>query len=97
MISSSALLFLMLALPFTDSECDDGLACFQRSGNEAIPGCVGGSYGSDYCYRLPTDASAQNPSPSEKTLALIQNSGISRYSLGECEGGKDLRTTEPEW
>jgi hypothetical protein len=33
-----------------DSDCQEGLKCFQRSGYTPVPGCSGdGSYGSDYC------------------------------------------------
>lgn len=35
----------------TDSDCLPGLTCFQRAGNEAVPGCSGsGSATYDFCY-----------------------------------------------
>ena len=34
-----------------DSDCADGLMCFERAGSEAVPGCDGpGTDGKDYCY-----------------------------------------------
>jgi len=40
----------------TDDECGDGLACYQRTDDNFIPGCVGvGSTGKDYCFRVQTD------------------------------------------
>jgi len=37
-----------------DSDCEDGLVCFQRDGRESVPGCSGGSRvrsRTDYCVR----------------------------------------------
>jgi len=36
----------------TDNDCADGLVCFQRNSNQAIPGCIGGEQNpltTDYC------------------------------------------------
>lgn len=34
-----------------DSDCAEGLLCFQRWGTEEVPGCEGlGENGKDYCY-----------------------------------------------
>lgn len=34
----------------SDSDCREGLKCFQRYNRESVPGCVGlGVYGADYC------------------------------------------------
>ena len=42
----------------SDSDCDPGLSCFQRSGNTAVPGCTGGGGGDrsdvDYCVGNPS-------------------------------------------
>ena len=42
-----------------DSDCKSGLTCFQRDGNEAVPGCSGnGKSGWDYCVAVkPLDSS----------------------------------------
>jgi hypothetical protein len=38
-----------------DSDCSEGLICFQRSFREPVPGCQGdGTYGADFCSREPT-------------------------------------------
>lgn len=43
---------------FSDSDCESGLVCFQRSGVEPIPNCVTGGVGDisdvNYCYEQPT-------------------------------------------
>jgi len=43
----------------SDRECGVGLTCFQRDGNEAVPGCSGsGKSGWDYCVAIkPLDSS----------------------------------------
>ena len=51
----------------SDSDCADGLTCFQRDANEEVPGCVGGledSSSADYCIapEVPTEA-APTPTP----------------------------------
>ena len=34
-----------------DADCAGNLECFQRNGDEEVPGCVGsGQTGWDYCY-----------------------------------------------
>lgn len=41
-----------------DDDCDYGLFCYQRSNNDAVPGCAGGSSDrsdTDYCAPLPPD------------------------------------------
>jgi len=46
-----------------DSDCQDGLVCMQRVGNEVIPGCQGNARsGIDFCIRLPSN---------QPTLSLI--------------------------
>ena len=54
-----------------DSDCFGDLKCFQRNGNEKVPGCSGtGTKGWDYCYdptqaptQAPTEAPTQAPTP----------------------------------
>lgn len=42
---------------YTDSDCHEGLACFQRNGRKKVPGCKGrGGFGWDYCFRPEPDA-----------------------------------------
>ena len=43
-----------------DSECADGLACFQRDDYEMVPGCSGkGERKTDYCYDPTLDESIE--------------------------------------
>merc|ERR1711918_176888 len=39
----------------TDKDCQTGLKCFQRNGNQRVPGCLKGGIGDmmahDYCYK----------------------------------------------
>mmetsp|Transcript_9057 Transcript_9057/g.18200 ORF Transcript_9057/g.18200 Transcript_9057/m.18200 type:complete len:840 (+) Transcript_9057:96-2615(+) len=45
-----------------DGDCSGDLKCFQRNGDEAVPGCKGvGESGTDYCYR---DSTVTTPPPS---------------------------------
>jgi hypothetical protein len=47
-----------------DDECQEGLVCMQRSGNEAVPGCDGaGETGTDYCVAAPTPSPTFTRSP----------------------------------
>lgn len=61
MCSDNAYSFLLCfaltrrVLSFTDcnddNDCDFGLRCFERDGEEEVPGCFGvGEWGEDYCY-----------------------------------------------
>jgi len=69
-----------------DDECQDGLICMQRSGDEPVPGCSGGTTGWDYCY---------NPIiPPDNTLPVLTDAGNDRkppeaFPLGNCEGDCD--------
>ena len=57
-----------------DSDCSSGLTCFQRDGDEPIPGCFGsGKKGSDYCVAV-------------KPLDSSRNGGT---GYGMCEGDCD--------
>merc|ERR1719362_124752 len=45
-----------------DSECKEGLACFQRDATTAVPGCSGqGKSGWDYCYKPVLNDVGVNP------------------------------------
>jgi hypothetical protein len=52
-----------------DSECEQGLSCFQRDGTEDVPGCVGiDNSRTDYCYD-PKDDQAVTPGPTPRPIA----------------------------
>lgn len=75
LIHSLTHLFLLFR---SDSDCDEGLACFQRNKKMKIPGCSGrGTKGLDYCSR---------PTADEKRI-----SGTPSYALGKCQDGKDMK------
>jgi len=58
-----------------DSECQPGLACFQREGTTPVPGCSGaGKSGYDYCYLPELNDDGENPG---------------RSDLGKCTGDCD--------
>jgi hypothetical protein len=47
----------------SDDDCLDGLKCFQRDGNEEVPGCVGDQeafYGKDFCYNPNSNGGEYN-------------------------------------
>jgi hypothetical protein len=54
----------------SDSECQPGLVCMQRSGDEAVPGCIGTrTFGEDYCYNPNWDSpSPPGPPPAPTSL-----------------------------
>jgi len=65
-----------------DSECTDGLRCFQRSGTEDVVGCTGADFNSgyDFCAYRPTD----------NTLFLVDNNlSETDQRMGLCEGDCD--------
>lgn len=65
----------------SDSDCDWGLTCFQRDGEESIEGCTGaGSDGWDYCYTPPAG-----------TLVLVGNNNdpAEAFPLQACQGDCD--------
>ena len=65
----------------TDNDCATGLKCFQRSGNEKVPGCEGTALNNyDYCI------------PKERFLKDISVNGRSNPKLGLCEGDCDRDT-----
>ena len=74
----------------SDAECEPGLVCMQRSGDEAVPGCIGTrTFGEDYCYNPNWDAPSPAPGPPP---TYAPNSFGATYVPGElsqpCDGGK---------
>eukprot|EP00985_Skeletonema_marinoi_P019741 scaffold11430_cov165-Skeletonema_marinoi.AAC.1 len=65
-----------------DSQCEGSLVCFQRSGNEAVPGCTGtATSGADFCAVRAT----------QNTVWLKGDNGSpsANFPLGLCEGDCD--------
>jgi len=80
-----------------DSECQDGLVCFQRSGFTPVPGCSSkGAVHADYCYD-PNAAPAQTSPPISPPVAanaletVMGENGdvVGTQSLGVCQGDCD--------
>ena len=76
----------------SDSDCDPGLSCFQRSGNTAVPGCTRGGGGDrsdvDYCVGDPTsnvDAAADGGELADVAGDLDDADAL----LGRCEADCD--------
>ncbi len=73
-----------------DSDCADGLECFQRSGAEIVPGCSGAGgkrdvYAKDICYK-----------PKVSEVELVGNpcndffdSGFCEVCTGDCDRDSD--------
>jgi len=63
-----------------DDECAEGLICFQRGANDAVPGCLGGEADAmmtDYCILDPTGAGyteLTTPSPSSARVTTPPSS-----------------------
>jgi hypothetical protein len=63
----------------SDSDCEYGLACFQREDMAIVDGCNGtGVDGKDYCYIPP---------PGTLILMGDDMAPIRNFPLGVCEGG----------
>jgi len=61
----------------TDSECQEGFACFQRDGLTSVPGCSGqGSKDADYCYAPELNDFGKDP----------------KQNLGQCAGDCDANS-----
>eukprot|EP00934_Nitzschia_sp_Nitz4_P005076 Nitzschia sp. Nitz4//NODE_293_length_29386_cov_71.949235//2837//4960//NITZ4_additional_000031-RA//-1//CDS//3329531815//5066//frame0 len=88
----------------TDTDCADGLVCFQRGRYEAVPGCDGGEemYSrSDFCIIDPNLSSAPSTQPSSSPTAsptitlpsLVTYDGVNppddALPLGMCTGDCD--------
>ena len=71
-----------------DDDCAEGLQCFDRDNNEAVPGCAGlGKYGKDYCYADPALVVADD----------IPNATISfEFNLSATENTPAENETTPE-
>merc|ERR1712144_102252 len=53
-----------------DSDCGEGLKCFQREDNEDIPGCIGDPVSKwDYCITMPPTKKPTTPPTSKPTNA----------------------------
>jgi len=59
-----------------DSECDEGLVCQSRDGNETIPDCEGfAREGSDYCRYPDSEAPSTSPPPSSSPSVSLKPIG----------------------
>jgi Bacterial protein of unknown function (DUF839) len=57
-----------------NSDCSQGLLCFQRSALEPVPGCLGeGAYGKDYCYSAYPISAAPTTFPTTIPPQLTQS------------------------
>jgi hypothetical protein len=87
-----------------DSECKSGLKCFQRTKNQAVPGCTGDKpewSGFDFCYKPPVPTPVKPvptpvkpvptpvKPPTPGTLKLVGNDGGPGFPLNACEGDCD--------
>jgi predicted ThiF/HesA family dinucleotide-utilizing enzyme len=66
----------------SDDECFGDLACFERNGTEAVPGCAGtGTFAQDYCYKTTGTG----------VFAYVgdEDVPIRAFPLGNCEGDCD--------
>jgi len=76
----------------SDSDCQGTLKCFQRSGLQPVPGCIGlGVPGRDHCYDPNYVANGSPPDSDLKELIILGDDGIPAevYPLGMCEGECD--------
>mmetsp|Transcript_28491 Transcript_28491/g.61191 ORF Transcript_28491/g.61191 Transcript_28491/m.61191 type:complete len:845 (+) Transcript_28491:175-2709(+) len=69
-----------------DTDCQGSLTCFQRSGNEPVPGCSGtGTSGKDYCYA----GAACDGDCLEDFADESENCNGNVPTLGKCQGDCD--------
>jgi glycoprotein endo-alpha-1,2-mannosidase len=71
----------------TDDECAEGLSCFKRDPNTAVPGCNGGEEDNsrtDYCARII--AKPEKPPTSGTLFVHPGRPPNNAYPLGECVG-----------
>lgn len=83
----------------TDDDCAEGLECFQREANDAIPTCIGGSTDADqndYCvpdksYVSPTLQPTPTPAPEKRKpqVDYVCNNDDCTKPLQQCEGDCD--------
>merc|ERR1711971_1081299 len=70
----------------SDSDCADGLMCYQRDGYDSVPGCAGGgSSGQDYC-AIKGEGDCYSDNDCQEGLVCYHATGTSSYFPG-CEGG----------
>ncbi|CAJ1965923.1 unnamed protein product [Cylindrotheca closterium] len=82
----------------SDTDCAQGLTCFQRTRDEAVPGCTGnGATGLDYCHNPTLSSRSGDDSPvvgtTNGTLPILDFIGdreMELYSLQECQGDCDF-------
>ncbi|KAL7464135.1 hypothetical protein ACHAXS_004469 [Conticribra weissflogii] len=75
-----------------DSDCANGLICYERSGTEPVPGCKGsGVSGKDYCYDPNLSSPTAKPTSPPTSAPTIRDNGnpSSSFPLGICEGDCD--------
>ena len=80
----------------SDSDCDPGLTCFQRSGTTAVPGCTGGGGGDrsdvDYCVGNPSSNIDDGDDGAAEDGELADVAGDlddASILLGRCEADCD--------
>jgi hypothetical protein len=75
----------------TNADCAEGLICGQRSGSEALYGCVGsGISGKDYCHVPPLTTDPPTKAPTPICLEIGEDcsqSAESECCSGVCVGG----------
>ena len=76
----------------SDADCESGLICTERSGNEAVPGCTGEGgdrdvYGKDVCTKMPEPENVTtfvgNPCTS------FSDGGYCKECTGDCDRDED--------
>ena len=76
----------------SDAECQPGLVCMQRHGDEPIPGCTGyAGFAIDFCVIPSNKIIDPIPTPQSKNLVIKGNNGFPNYNfpLKVCEGDCD--------
>ena len=76
-----------------DSDCQGTLKCFQRNGNQPVPGCASGGSGDvrgyDFCYKPVTQVPKPPVVPPSSNKPRLVNKGGTAYNLLECHGDCD--------
>ena len=82
----------------SDYDCRAGLSCFNRSGNEPIPGCYGNARSSwDYCVasaptKAPTSSISSKTHGHINNLSRDYNGNDLRVCQGDCDKDADCRS-----
>ena len=82
----------------SNSECAEGLVCFQRGGTEEVPGCEGlGVSGKDYCYDPNPDTAVptRKPSSTPSTTPSVTKSPSSKPSASPSQTPSFVPTAVP--